>query len=251
VKDVVEEDAFFDVERFFAQLTTEELGRVLLQAEVIPSTQPFLQAAQGFLPNGAVVVAQRQNQGKGRGSNQWTSPLGCMMFSALSHLTIDVATTPFLNYVISVAIIRAIKFLATRELQASSPFSPYTFTLNLKDANIDVKIKWPNDIYFENQKIAGILLNSSLQGTRLSLVSGECLFWFLKKLFGLPGIGLNVTNTQPTVCLKQIFEKAVKDRDVEINVTLEDTLAQILNHLEPLLKVSVVCIGLTSPGGVR
>lgn len=60
-----------------------------------------------------------------------------------------------------------------------------------------------------------------------------------------------MTNTQPTVCLKQIFEEAVKDRDVEIDLTLEDTLAQILNHLEPLLKVSVVCVGVTFPGGVR
>lgn len=177
VKDAVEEDAFFDVERFFAQLTTTDLGRVLLQGKVIPSTQPFMQAVQGILPNGAVMVAQRQNQGKGRGSNEWTSPLGCLMFSALSHLTIDVATTPFLNYVISVAIIRAIKFLAKRELQASSPSTPCkTRTPVFQDADIDAKIKWPNDIYFEDQKIGGILLNSSLQGTRLSLVSGECLF---------------------------------------------------------------------------
>eukprot|EP00210_Caulerpa_lentillifera_P006509 g6217.t1 len=207
VKTIVDEDAFFNVERFNNELTTKKLGRVLMHTSALPSTQDLIRSVQNSLPHGVICTSQIQTRGKGRGVNNWTSPIGCVMFSVLTHLIIDTSTIPFLNYIVCLAIIRAIKFLSKRELQG---------------IEVDVKIKWPNDIYYDNQKLGGILLNSSLQGNRLTLVTG---------------IGLNVTNAQPTCCLKEIFEEVAKDRGLEFNITLEDTLAAILNHLEPLFKI--------------
>lgn len=53
----------------------------------------------------------------GRRDNQWVSPVGCLMFSVYSRLSIAAASSPFLNYVVCIAIVRAIKSLAIAKLK--------------------------------------------------------------------------------------------------------------------------------------
>jgi hypothetical protein len=56
----------FSPERFFSLLHTETLGRVLLTAGEVQSTQAVVQAGLTKLPDGIVFVADRQMGGKGR-----------------------------------------------------------------------------------------------------------------------------------------------------------------------------------------
>jgi len=60
-----------------------------------------------------------------------------------------------------------------------------------------LKIKWPNDIYYGEQKMGGILCNSMyLEGAYITTI----------------GVGLNVRNKEPSICLCELFEEAVASR---------------------------------------
>ncbi|TDU70755.1 BirA family biotin operon repressor/biotin-[acetyl-CoA-carboxylase] ligase [Prosthecobacter fusiformis] len=129
--------------------------------EEIPSTSDALRTAatQGE-SHGAVVFAESQTAGRGRRENRWVTPRGLdLMFSILLRPTEPVALWPRLTTLAALAICRAIE----EEL----PLQP--------------EIKWPNDIYIEGRKVAGLLAEvvTTPQGMALVL-----------------GIGLNVNSRE-------------------------------------------------------
>ena len=89
-----------------------------------------------------VVYSDYQTAGKGQGSNTWESERGKnLLFSMLIHPDGVPANRQFsISMAISLAICEAL----------GEHFSPL--------------IKWPNDIYWQNAKIGGILIENRLQG---------------------------------------------------------------------------------------
>ena len=112
----------------------------------------------------------------GRGGNSWTSPAGCLMFSFLTKVK-EGTLLPFFQYLISLALVRAIK--------------EYPHEESLQ--NLPIQIKWPNDIYSGNQKICGVLCNSE---------------YFEKEFHIISGVGINVSNCEPTTCINQLLQNA-------------------------------------------
>ncbi len=55
---------------------------------------------------------------------------------------------------------------------------------------MNIRVKWPNDIYASEQKIGGVLVESRLEG---------------KEAVVNIGIGVNVSNAYPTVCLNSVL----------------------------------------------
>ena len=90
-----------------------------------------------------VVWAEYQTAGRGCGTNQWESERGKnLTFSILIHPKDLPATQQFhISMAISLAICEA-----------------------LEQYIGDVSIKWPNDIYWRNGKIGGILIENTLKG---------------------------------------------------------------------------------------
>ncbi len=126
--------------------------------------------------DGILYVADAQTHGKGR-TGDWVSPKGCLMFSYKFSCSIKEAIG--INMIIPLAISSAVKRIAVKNKVDFSALST-------------LKIKWPNDVYLNNQKIAGILVNSNLYG---------------KKVIMTIGIGINVSNSKPTLCLNDHFGK--------------------------------------------
>lgn len=95
---------------------------------------------------GNVVVADYQTSGRGCGTNTWESERGKnMLFSVMIHpVQLPVQRQFHISMAISLAIVEAL------EQQIG-----------------DVSIKWPNDIYWRNAKICGILIENTLQGNRI------------------------------------------------------------------------------------
>lgn len=94
----------------------------------------------------------------GRGSNQWTSPLGCALFTI--HFDINLQSLlgqrlSLLQLLASVAILQAIEKTPEYKL-------------------LNVQIKWPNDIFIGNDfsKLGGILATSSICGYYASIKLG-------------------------------------------------------------------------------
>ena len=105
-----------------------------------------------------VVCADYQTAGKGCGANTWESERGKnLTFSMLIHPKGIPANQQFhITEVVSVALCKTLQ--------------PYIYN--------KVEIKWPNDIYVDDKKICGILIENRLQGAEIK----DCII----------GIGLNV-----------------------------------------------------------
>lgn len=107
--------------------------------------------------HGIVVWADFQTAGRGCGSNKWESERGQnLLFSVLLHPQDIPATRQFrISMAISLAICKA-----------------------LGQQIGDLSIKWPNDIYWHDRKLCGILIECTLSGQTIR----DCII----------GVGLNV-----------------------------------------------------------
>jgi len=100
--------------------------------DAVESTNDYLRSIVGEVPEGTVVVSDRQTMGKGRFGRTWFSPEGGLWMSSLL-----VSTQPqLMNLIGTVAICE---------------------TMNSYD--ILLGIKWPNDIMLNGKKIGGVLVD--------------------------------------------------------------------------------------------
>lgn len=125
------------------------IGKNQITLSRIGSTNDFLKAelskSKPFV-EGTVIMAVEQFAGRGQVGSQWQSEKGKNLTASL--LLSPSFLAPIQQFDLSIAI-----SLAIREALQNV----------LKQA---VYIKWPNDIYVNNKKIAGILIENILQGSR-------------------------------------------------------------------------------------
>ena len=189
-------DAFDVLGEFRRFLKTEYLGRTGFYAPVLPSSQTLLyESFDGVLQEGLICIVDRQSKGKGRGGNSWVSPQGSAMCSFKFQETSG-RKVPFLQYLIALAVHRAIKSLPGGE-------------------HIDVGIKWPNDIYVDKKiKIGGVLSQSKFSDNKFDVTIG---------------MGINTTNEEPTVSLNSKLPKGFP------RISREQLLAEVLNQFESMM----------------
>jgi BirA family biotin operon repressor/biotin-[acetyl-CoA-carboxylase] ligase len=122
--------------RVEARLAPASLGRPVLHYPSLDSTNlEARRRAEAGAPHGACVVAEHQTAGRGRLDRRWVAPPGaCLLFSLLlrAHLALEQAFA--LTSLAAVALCRA-----------------------LESHGLPVAIKWPNDVFLEGRKLAGIL----------------------------------------------------------------------------------------------
>lgn len=120
----------------------------------------------GSTPEGTVFVANHQLAGRGQGGKTWfNSPGKSILLSAVFY---PVFLPPAKHFRLTQAFSLAVLDLLTPIIRDTKNPGTEIFT----------KIKWPNDIYVKEKKIAGILLQSGISGSRFN--------------FCVVGIGLNV-----------------------------------------------------------
>lgn len=117
------------------------------------------------LPVPMLSLATHQIAGRGRGSNSWLSPPGCLQFSLLLRLslaTFPAARLVYIQYLFGLAVVEACR------------------SSNILGAFGDkVRLKWPNDIYALTEKhgapkkIGGILVNTSFMGGSVDVIIGS------------------------------------------------------------------------------
>ena len=134
---------------------------------------------------GLVIQAEKQTGGRGYGDNSWESDDGMNLLFSF-HLKPDFLAAGqqfYLSMIVSLTLVNILKQLSSRD---------------------GFSIKWPNDIYFGQKKIAGILVENSIQG---AVISDSII-----------GVGLNINqknfsdNLPNPVSLIQITGKTT-DRD--------------------------------------
>ncbi len=90
------------------------------------------------LPEKTAVVAEAQTQGRGRAGRTWFSPFGANIYLSLFWKLKQ--NLSGLSLVVGLAIAKS-----------------------LEELGVTVKVKWPNDIYYENKKMVGILIESEFK----------------------------------------------------------------------------------------
>ncbi|OCG12930.1 biotin--[acetyl-CoA-carboxylase] ligase [Gilliamella sp. App6-5] len=135
------------------------------QCEVLPiidSTNQYLLDRIGQLTSGDCCVAEFQSKARGRRGRKWFSPFGSnLYFSMYWRLDQGVAAAMGLSLVVGIVLADTLRTLSGQE----------------------IKVKWPNDLYLNDQKLAGILVE-------LAGKTGDCAHVVI-------GVGVNLTMTNP------------------------------------------------------
>jgi len=113
--------------------------------------------AQEGAPEGTVVVAERQTRGRGKQGRVWFGDSDSLMFSIL-YRPEKIGDVASWVHNTGIAVIQGIQQLA----------------------DIPIRLEWPNDLIIDQEKIGGILIETSNQAEKINYV--------------MVGIGLNVNN---------------------------------------------------------
>ncbi len=100
-----------------------------------------------------VIIAEKQTKGRGRFNRKWFSSQGGLWMSIILKPS-NIRNSQYLTFAAAVAVVNSIK----------------------KTANLNAKIKWPNDVHYNGKKLCGILTESILG----------------KENYVIVGIGLNI-----------------------------------------------------------
>ncbi|MEF1336013.1 bifunctional biotin--[acetyl-CoA-carboxylase] ligase/biotin operon repressor BirA, partial [Vibrio rotiferianus] len=151
---------------------------------VIDSTNQYLLERVSESEKGRVCLAEYQAKGRGRRGRQWVSPFGTNLYLSMYwRLDAGMAAAMGLSLVVGIAAVEAIESMGIQ----------------------GVKLKWPNDIYYQDKKLAGILVEMSGQaGGAAHLVIGMGLN------IGMPDLQPDID--QPWTTLNQVSDGIAIDR---------------------------------------
>ncbi len=190
----------FKLENFDIKLETEFIGRNFIYCDEIESTNSELLAGkQQYKKTGTVLLAEKQLAGKGRKNRTWQSARGLnLTFSVLLMKDVIAGINiNHLNLAASLAVASAIENLY----------------------QLKTELKWPNDVLIDKKKVAGILTETSIKGTKIERV-----------VIGF-GINLNQLVFQDDFNIPPTSLKL----ELGINIDRENLLAEVLNIFEELL----------------
>ena len=173
-------------------------GQNVITLPQVDSTNEFLKqelSKSTPLDEGTVIMAEEQFAGKGQQGSTWYSePSKNLTFSLLLKPSFLLPKHQFrLTMSISVAV--------AQWLESVLP--------------VPVKIKWPNDLFVENKKIGGILIENVLKGATWK--------------YAIVGVGINVNQTD--------FPHMIKERSTSIKLMLHKdselrtSLAGLCRHI--------------------
>ena len=125
------------------------IGQKIIHLDTVDSTNNYTANLQkeGKIQHGTVILADEQSAGRGQRGASWTSNAGenLLLSVYLTPDNLSVVDQPALTHFISLSLIDF-----------------------LRKIGISGKIKWPNDIYVNDLKIAGILIENSIRSSRIT-----------------------------------------------------------------------------------
>ena len=175
------------------------------RSESIGSTNTYLRELNGGDPDYdyEVAVASFQTAGRGQKGNTWESEAGKnLLFSILAHPQgIKVQEQFYISEAIALAVSDSVIAFIGPEYADG------------------VSVKWSNDVYWKDFKMAGILIENTLQGDRI--------------LDTVAGVGLDV-NQEVFVsdAPNPISMRNITGREFDIDALLNDIVERFINYME-------------------
>lgn len=170
------------------------IGSKILFFSNLPSTNTHMASLlkENMLQEGTIVYTDYQTAGRGYHQNRWESEKGKNLL--ISILMYPSFIIPSDQFIISMTISLGVCDFLMR-------FIP------------ECKIKWPNDIYVKDDKIAGMLIENVLSGDKIA--------------FTVAGIGLNINQEKfsesiPNPVSLRLLTEEIYDLDTCLNLLAEN-----------------------------
>jgi len=142
-----------------------------------------------------IIYTENQTSGRGRGKNKWFS-------EPYKNITFSVILKP--------------NFLPLCNIFYLFKVSAISIVNSLKQFSENIKIKWPNDIYFEKYKLGGVLIENILYNSEIK--------------YSVIGIGINVNQVDffkynlNATSLKRIINS---EKDIDLKKLLHTILTEL------------------------
>lgn len=166
------------------------IGSQILYYEKVSSTNEMAEEMLSArnVNEGTVIYAGEQTRGKGQKGSTWVSEAG-------KNLTVSIILYP--------------DFLPPEHQFAISQVLSLSIAGLLDNYSESISIKWPNDIYHKDDKIAGILIENSVEGNTLQ--------------YSIAGAGININQASfPNELPEAVSLKISNGKDYNIRSLLEE-----------------------------
>ncbi|MGC0861935.1 bifunctional biotin--[acetyl-CoA-carboxylase] ligase/biotin operon repressor BirA [Pantoea agglomerans] len=165
---------------------------------VIDSTNQYLLERMHVMESGAACIAEYQQAGRGRRGRQWFSPFGANLYMSMYwRLEQGPAAAMGLSLVIGIIMAETLRSLGAD----------------------DVRVKWPNDIYLNDRKLAGILVElTGKTGDAAQIV-----------------IGAGINLAMRTADASQINQGWINLQEAGVTVNRNELAARLINSLREAL----------------
>lgn len=161
--------------------------------ELSSSIDTLKQLADDGAPQGTAVVPLAQTSGRGRSGRAWSAPPGGVWFSGLLRPAFNLEQAGCMSVLVAVSVAQAYR----------------------KKFGLPVQVKWPNDLWIDEKKLSGLLIDLSSKD--------QAIDWMIAS------IGTNVNNPLPTdakippISLSEALGHSLELEDVA--ATVMDALA--------------------------
>lgn len=167
---------------------------------VVNSTNQYLLDRSDSLSSGDACVAEYQQAGRGRRGRQWFSPFGSNLYlSMFWRLEQGPSAAIGLSLVVGIVMAEVLQQLGAK----------------------DVRVKWPNDLYMNDKKLAGILVElTGKAGDSADIVIGA-------------GINLSMKDPDPNI----VTQKWANLQESGLDIDRNQLVAELINALRISLKL--------------
>jgi BirA family transcriptional regulator, biotin operon repressor / biotin---[acetyl-CoA-carboxylase] ligase len=145
-----------------------------------------------------VIVSEVQTQGRGRSGRSWKSPKGGLWFSLVMRPRIPVDRIPLLQFSFANPLRKGIEEVY----------------------GVQSEVKWPNDLVVDQKKLAGILIETKINGPEL--------------VYSIVGVGLNVNLTAEQLPTGATSIFLVRKKRFSLEKTFSPILTVLERHYETL-----------------
>ena len=175
----------------------ENLQKKIFHFQELESTMDKAKIlAKNSAPHLSVVIAEHQTMSRGRLNRKWFSSKGGLWFTIILKPATPPPFSYIYNFAASLSLVKSLKQLF----------------------NINVSVKWPNDLLLNGKKLTGLLSEMTTRGDMVEYIN--------------IGIGINVNNNpqkyeKKAIALKNVLNKKVSRRLI---------LKTFLDHFENQIK---------------
>ncbi len=173
------------------------ISYTLLEFDDLSSTSNFLKENQTYFPNMTIIRANHQSEGRGQFDRKWESEKGENLLFSILLKHVDVKKTYDIRRWIT-----------------------STLLLFLQQKNIEVTFKEPNDIYYHDQKLCGILIETKASAHLFDYV--------------IIGVGMNI-NQQNFINSRATSLNLILNEKINIKHLFDELIGLLMESYEQIV----------------